>query len=78
VGRAAALEVPAHERERRAEWRIDGPRACKRVDSYSVVFTSSGGWFGCSNTTTLDPARRRPLRCGDDCPLVPVSAVVFA
>jgi hypothetical protein len=48
------------------------------VASVSVIFTSSGGRFGCNSSVALGPAWRRSFRCGAACPLVFLSAVVFA
>jgi hypothetical protein len=53
-------------RERRAEWRVGGPRAC---ESWSFRTRRSSccreAWFGCNNTAVLGPARRQPfsVRC---------------
>jgi hypothetical protein len=65
-------------RERRAEWRVGGPRAREWVASVSVIFTSSGGRFGCNSSVALGPAWRRSFRCGAACPLVFLSVVVSA
>jgi hypothetical protein len=72
-------------RERRAEWRVGGPRAresCPAVDAArppagvapdSVFFMPLGGRLWCNNVAVTGPAQRRPSRCDVARPSAPVS-----